>query len=393
MPNIECPGCSSKRTDVFYELESVPTNSCILLATREEALEYPKGNIYLSFCDDCGFIWNSAFVPERTEYSARYEETQGFSPTFKAFHQALAQHLIDRYDLHEKVILEIGCGKGEFLNLLCKLGPNSGIGFDPGYHADRGNDAAAGDVRVITDFYSGKYASYKGDFVACKMTLEHIPTVSDFIGAVRNAVRDSDSIVFFQIPEALRILTDCAYEDIYYEHCSYFTGGSIARLFRRHGFEVLTVETEYDAQYLTIEARLDEAGSTGTETLCGEESREELRDLVGSFAQRCTEKIDTWRKRLRAWKEAEATVVLWGSGSKAVSFLHAMGGDCHIENVVDINPYRHDHFMPGSGQRIVPPAKLQEIRPDVVVVMNRVYVPEIHDDLHELGLNPEVHAL
>jgi len=393
MPNIECPGCSSSNTSLFYELESVPTNSCILLATREEALGYPKGNIYLTFCDDCGFIWNSAFVPERTEYSERYEETQGFSPTFRDFHKNLAQQLVERYDLNKKTILEIGCGKGEFLNLLCKLGSNTGIGFDPGFHADRGKDDEATDVDVITDFYSEKYASYKGDFVACKMTLEHIPTVSKFIGAVRNAVKNHESIVFFQIPEAMRILSDCAYEDIYYEHCSYFTGGSIARLFRSHGFEVLTIETEYDAQYLTIEARLSEDGAESPRTHDGEEDQDVLRDLVGTFKQRCTAKVDSWRGRLRDWQDAGSTVVLWGSGSKAVSFLHAMGDDCHIENVVDINPYRHDHFMAGSGQRIVAPAALQEIKPDVVVVMNSVYVPEIRSDLEKLGLNPEVQAL
>lgn len=393
MSKLECPSCSSESTKVFYKLESVPTNSCILLPTRDEALDYPKGNIHLSFCDDCGFIWNAAFAPERTEYSARYEETQGFSPTFQEFHKDLAQQLVNRYDLQNKVILEIGCGKGEFLNLLCKLGSNSGIGFDPGYHAGRGDDQEAGDIDVITDFYSEKYASYKGDFVACKMTLEHIPTVSKFIGAVRNAVRDHDSIVFFQIPEALRILTDCAYEDIYYEHCSYFTGGSVARLFRSHGFEVLTIETEYDSQYLTIEARLcpDDAGDGRIHD--GEEDQDELRELVGSFERRCTAKVDSWRGRLRDWNDRGSTVVLWGSGSKAVSFLHAMGSDCHIDDVVDINPYRHDHFMAGSGQRIVAPDALQEIKPDVVVVMNRVYVPEIQADLKKLGLSPEVHAL
>ena len=42
-----------------------------------------------------------------------------------------------RYDLREKDILEIGCGKGEFLTLLADLGNNRCIGFDPGYHEGR----------------------------------------------------------------------------------------------------------------------------------------------------------------------------------------------------------------------------------------------------------------
>ena len=57
------------------------------------------------------------------------------------------------------------------------------------------------------------------------MTLEHIPATGDFVRMVRRAIGDAvrNRPVFFQIPEATRILRDCAFEDIYYEHCSYFS--------------------------------------------------------------------------------------------------------------------------------------------------------------------------
>jgi hypothetical protein len=67
------------------------------------------------------------------EYSNEYNPTQSYSATFNVFHRHLAQQLIDRYDLHHKHIIEIGCGQGEFLTLLCELGENQGVGFDPAY--------------------------------------------------------------------------------------------------------------------------------------------------------------------------------------------------------------------------------------------------------------------
>ena len=67
---------------MFHEVANVPTNSCILLETRAEALAYPRGDIRLAFCPNCGFVFNAAFDQRLTEYSGRYEETQGFSPTF-----------------------------------------------------------------------------------------------------------------------------------------------------------------------------------------------------------------------------------------------------------------------------------------------------------------------
>ena len=388
-----CPSCRAPGMAIFHQVEAVPSNSCILLDSREEALAYPQGAIRLGFCPSCGFISNLAFEPRLTEYSARYEETQGFSPTFNRFHSALAERLINRYDLHGKDLIEIGCGKGEFLMLLCEIGGNRGIGFDPGVHAGRIQGAAAERVRVIADFYSERYADVQGDFVACKMTLEHIHPVGEFIAQVRRAIGERlGTPVFFQIPESIRILRDCAFEDIYYEHCSYFTPGSLARLFRREGFEVLSLDTEYGGQYLTLEARAA-ARPVSQPLLQEEEDMVEVAGLVASFPARFATKRAKWAERLRQYRQAGHKVVLWGAGSKAAAFLATLDADAVVSHGVDINPYRQEHFLPGSGLPIVGPAFLTEYRPDVVIIMNSIYRDEIASNLFKLGLAPEISAL
>ncbi len=390
---LDCPACGSSGMHVFHEAPGVPSNSCILLDQRGEALGYPRGSIRLGFCESCGFISNVAFDPALTEYSGRYEETQGFSNTFNAFHRALAERLIERYDLRDKDIVEIGCGKGEFLLLLCEIGGNRGVGFDPGVDPDRIQGEAAGRIRLIPDFYSPHYADIQGDFVACKMTLEHIAPVGDFVRSVRQAIGErTGTLVFFQIPDTTRILRDCAFEDIYYEHCSYFSPGSLARLFRRSGFEVLDLSTEYDGQYLTIEARAATEPVTQA-PLPEEDDMTPLRDLIRSFPARFAAKRADWEARIRGAAAAGRRVVLWGSGSKAVSFMTTLDLGDAIDYAVDINPYRHGHFLPGSGQEIVAPEFLIGYRPDLVVIMNPVYRAEIARDLERLGLSPELVTL
>ena len=86
-------------------------------------------------------------------------------------------------------------------------------------------------------------------------------------------------------------------------------------------------------------------------------------------------------------------MVLWGSGSKAVSFLTTLGGRKDIEWVVDINPNRHGMFMAKTGQEIVGPDHLIDYKPDVVIIMNQIYQDEIETDLIRRGLNPEILAL
>lgn len=392
---ITCPACNAQTMRSFFKVPSVPTNSCLLFETAEEAASYPCGEVDLGFCDNCGFISNMAFDEKLTEYSGRYEETQGYSGTFNRWHEALAKRLIDRHDLRGKRVIEIGCGKGEFLELLAEHGDVNGVGFDPGFHAGRLESEAAKKLEFVTDFYSEKYVDYSADFVCCKMTLEHIHSTEAFLGTVRRAIGDDlDTIVFFQIPEAGRIVEDCAFEDIYYEHCSYFTPGSVARLFRKTGFEVLDVDTEYDDQYLTIEAKpLAPSAKADCTPLPKEESVQVLAELVNSFPERCNAELDEWRGKLADLKAKNAKVVLWGSGSKAVAFLTTLDPEGFVEYCVDINPRRHDHYMPKTAQRIVGPDFLKEYQPDTVIIMNRIYTDEITQDLNEMGLNPTIHAL
>lgn len=394
MPENICRSCGSTDVEVFHELKSVPTNSCILIPSREEALHYPKGDILLGFCTDCGFISNTAFNPKLTEYSGRYEETQGFSSTFNAFHRELASRLIRRHDLHGKDIIEIGCGKGEFLSLLCKMGGNRGIGFDPAYINERGDQEAAGRVTFIEDFYSEKYADYRGDFIICKMTLEHIPTPFEFVSMVRRSIGEQTrTMVFFQVPDVVRILRDCAFEDIYYEHCSYFSSISLTRLFRKCGFEVLHQQTDYDDQYLMIEAKPMGGIQREAHSLGEGDDLEELRSYVNRFERNYQEKALEWKTRFQEFHTNGRRVVLWGSGSKAVAFLTSLDLDSAVDYVVDINPYRHEFFMAGTGQEIVAPEFLQTYRPDTVIVMNPIYREEIRRKLESLSLYPQITAL
>ena len=387
---IHCPNCLEGTMDIFHTAKGVPTNSCILLSTKQEALDYPKGDIALGFCEVCGFVGNTAFDPVLTEYSGRYEETQGFSPTFQRFHQGLADRLIEKFDLKDREILEIGCGKGEFLLLLCEDGKNRGVGYDPGYLADRHAPAPGENVRFVADFYTEECTDTAADFVCCKMTLEHIPKTQKFVRMVRLAQGDRPAEIFFMIPEASRILQDCSFEDVYYEHCSYFSPHSLDRLFRAAGFFPTEIGNEYDGQYLTIAASTADKGQ-GPQA--GPEQLAELTGWVKGFPQLFASQLEFWRGRLDSWRAEGKTAVIWGSGSKGVSFLTTLGLDDGIAGAVDINPHRQGYFMPGTGHRIFGPDDLVELKPDVVIVMNPIYREEIAADLAKRGLTPEILAV
>ena len=387
-----CPSCSNLGLSIFFEVKNVPVHSVLLFSARQEALKYPKGNIALGFCQSCGFITNVAFDPSLHEYSSRYEETQGFSSTFKAFHRELAIRLIEQYDLHNKNLIEIGCGKGEFLTMLCELGDNRGVGFDPAYISERNQSQVKDRIIFVKDFYSDKYTSYRGDFICCKMTLEHIPQTADFVRMVRRSIGErTNTIVFFQVPNVSRILSDLAFWDIYYEHCSYFSLGSLARLFRRCGFDVINLTKAYRDQYLMIECK--PSNRRNGNLMSGENDLDELRRDVSYFSQACTQKLKSWRAELQKIKRSRQRSVIWGAGSKGVAFLTMLNIQQEIKYAVDINPYKGGTYMAGTGQKIVGPKFLRTYKPHLVIAMNPIYRDEIQQKLVEMSVTAELMTL
>lgn len=386
--NPKCLSCGRDAMSVFYQVHAVPVQSMLLLLNRKEALACAKGDIVLGFCTACGFISNQVFDTGSQKYSSRYEATQAYSPTFNVFHKKLAQNLIERYALRGKNIIEIGCGQGEFLRLICELGENRGVGFDPVYRGDRTAAKQNSNVVFVKDFYSQKYADYDADFICCKMTLEHIHKPAEFVGTIRHTLGDkSETVVFFQVPSVVRILRELAFWDIYYEHCSYFSPVSLARLFQNCGFEILDLWSEYDGQYLMIAAQ---PGKTDPRVLSQGDDLRQLSEDVRYFRENFTEKLVEWKNKIQNQVHRGKKVVLWGASSKSAAFLTTLDFQKEIEYIVDINPNRQGTYMAGTGQKIVAPQFLQQYIPDVVVLTNPIYTDEIKLDLNRMGLNPNI---
>ena len=156
----ECPNCRATGLETVYEVENIPVHSCILVHSREKALDFPTGNLALGWCGSCGFATNRLFELEMNDYNPEYEEVQTFSPTFNSFSASLVDRLIEKDGLRGKTIIEIGCGKGEFLLELCERGDNRGFGIDPSFRPGRGQWEPKADVQFFAQLSdAGKHGA------------------------------------------------------------------------------------------------------------------------------------------------------------------------------------------------------------------------------------------
>ncbi|WP_147918521.1 class I SAM-dependent methyltransferase [Ruania zhangjianzhongii] len=386
-----CPACGAAAPEPFHLGEPVPVNSCLLLRDRAAAVDFPQGELALALCPACGLIWNGQFDPALTTYSQDYEETQGFSPTFQAFIRELATDWTERYSLSGGTVVEIGCGKGEFLVEMTRAGVGTAIGIDPGVQPSR----VADDVPItwIQGLFPQDLPELRADAIVCRHTLEHIAPVREFLTSIRAAITEPDrTVLLFEVPDVLRVLDEVAFWDVYYEHSSYFSAGSVGRLFRAAGFEVLRIERAYSDQTLLVEARPAIGGLAGVLPI--EESPAELAEAAGRFARGHQAMVEHWRDRIQAVEAGGGRTVIWGGGSKGVAFLAALGAHSDlVAGVVDINPFKQNQYMAGTGHRVLAPKELTTVEPALVIVMNGAYRTEIGNELADLGLTPIVEAL
>jgi SAM-dependent methyltransferase len=384
-----CPLCEAPTLEPFFDASEMPVQLNALWSTRDEALQCPGGRIQLAFCANCGCITNVAFEPGCVVYDVTYENSLHFSPSFQEYAQALVKDLVGRHNLRDKVIVEIGCGKGEFLAMLCRFGNNRGIGFDPACEDARGDTAAGRGIKFVKEPYSDAHAGYSCDFLCCRHVLEHMPDPKEFLSSVRRAVNHSPhSVLFFEVPNALFVLGDAGMWDVTYPHCFYYAPASLRLLFTSCGFDVMSLQESFGGQYLCIEALPGQAqaGSRGN----GNDANElqSLEYAVREFGENYARRAEELSQILIRLQHSGKRAALWGAGAKGISFLNKFRHLEAVECVVDINPNKHGKFVSGTGQQIMPPDFLKVFRPDAIVVTNPRYCEEIARQLQCLGLQP-----
>lgn len=379
-----CLICGGASLELLISIPDVPTLCNRLCATEAEAADAPRGDISLSYCRDCSHIVNSAFDQARVSYDGRFENTLTFSPRYRQYAEVTADRLINRYGLDSKRIVEIGCGSGDFLRLLCSAG-NHGEGYDPSQPTSR-STAGRGSVEIIGRSFAAEDAR-GADFVCCRHVLEHLPEPMDLLRQLREsmAIR-AGAMVFFEVPNGLFTLDRLGIWDIIHEHVSYFTPSSLVRAFHGAGFTVCCAGSAFDDQYLWLEARVD--GQVPQSGL----PKRPPDALYSSFGTRFAEKVARWCQRIDELRSDGRRVVIWGAGAKGVMFLNLLqvttgaGVDC----VVDVNPRKHGHFVPLMGQKIVGPDWLLQDPPNIVVVMNPEYEREVRSMIDDMGIGCEV---
>ena len=140
----DCPVCASRRLMHSVSFDALPVLCNALHGDHASALAAVCGRFELTYCNNCGHLFNAAFDEDQIGYTQSYENSLHFSQRFNEFAISLCQRLGETYRLKDRLVVDVGCGKGDFLNMLCGSTGARGIGFDKSFGGARGTAAELG---------------------------------------------------------------------------------------------------------------------------------------------------------------------------------------------------------------------------------------------------------
>jgi 2-polyprenyl-3-methyl-5-hydroxy-6-metoxy-1,4-benzoquinol methylase len=335
------------KSHFVFEQKPVPIFQNKTYQSQEEAINATKGKVGLVQSDVSGFIYNRFFQPDLMVYDINYQNEQSNSLVFRNHIQSVLSLLLS-FGIANKKVVEIGCGKGVFFEMMLQEGIDC-WGFDPTYEGDN--------PRIIKEYFSEQYNNIDAEVIIMRHTLEHIPQPFSFIHTIAKANNYKGSL-FVEVPTFDWIINKQAYWDIFYEHCNYFSEQSLGSM-----FEKAIVGNFFGGQYIYLWADLALL-------------RKEI--LQQDFSTNNGLAFDKKMLEHEVLLKSKGPLVIWGAGAKGSTFLNLMDYRREkISYVVDINPLKQNRFIAGTGHRVYSPDRLQQEQPGTIIIMNENYKNEI----------------
>ena len=250
-----CHGCGHSKCSAEYRIARQPVVLNYRFPTAAAATRVRRKDLRLLQCQRCGLVFNAAFDPALIPYDSKYENRQCFSPAFQQHLTLLADDLIRRHQLNGSSLLEVGCGKGDFLRLLCARAHAQGVGYDTSYEGVTGRMREG--AKFFRRYVTADDIDQPHDAIICRHVVEHIGEIGIFLRELHDiAAACGDPVVVIETPSFEWIAKHRCFWDLFYEHCNYFTLPCLAHLCERAGFTVAGHRLAFGSQYQVLELKV-----------------------------------------------------------------------------------------------------------------------------------------
>ena len=361
---MKCILCNSNNVEVVFHLENAPQYAQKVLDTPD-AIEGAKVNVHLFKCNECNMIQIDPDRVSHDKYWDDYLNSRACTELYVQYDNSLADTFINRFELQEKTIVEIGCGDGYFSEALQSRGATVSA-IEPSKKA----------YKIVKQQGINCYNEYVDDHISSNV-LERFDAfvtkqVIDLVKNPNKLLKNIGTLLkpgafgLIDVPSWTKTLIDQRYNSILPDRISYFTASTLTQILERNYFHVVEIfhgaEDEYVGAYVIFEGKKD--------------------GLLDGFCQGYQTFREKFDSIIAKYRQMDKSIAAWGAGAKGITIFSFSGVDSKtIQYVIDKDTNRWGRFMPGSLLPITPPNALAEKPVDAIIITAAMFYKEIIREL------------
>lgn len=330
-------------------------------------------------CSQCWLVQTDAAIPAESIFS-HYAYFSSYSASWVEHARQFTVMARERFGLSEaSQVVEIASNDGYLLRHFIDTGIPV-LGIEPA--ANVAEVARAAGVPTENRFFGAETASdlvargLSADLLIGNNVFAHVPDINNFVAGLATVLK-RDGVVSLEFPHLLQLMQNRQFDTIYHEHFFYFSLLAVETVFARHGLKLFDVEelATHGGSLRILGCRADSTAhciGPGLAEVRADEvaaglDRAETYTAFQASIEPIRHDLNTFLHRARAEGK---TVAAYGAAAKGNTLLNFCGVTTElIDYVVDSNPHKQNHFLPGSRLPIHAPQKMAETRPDYVLIL------------------------
>ena len=399
--NMTCIACGHALSPLMT-LDDMPASAQNIPAASELAEDHPL-SLTLCQCPSCGLV---QFDPEPVDYYRDVIRAGGGTRTMTRLrHEEYARLLtaMQEHHIHGRRIVEVGCGRGEFLRMWQNLAedpegaaalardqardplsgqPNAaplhlvGLEHKPSL-VEEANAVADKKYRVYEGFATGDVRYPEGPFDAFVQFnfLEHQPDPCDMLRNIGRNLKPQ-ALGLITVPSFEYILRYNGYYELLRDHIANYTEFTLQKLLQDCGFELLSMDL---VNRDTIEAIVRKADPDELSELHYSGRLIDVSALRDSY-DRLSASVNAHIDHL---SESHRTMAIWGASHQGFTLAATTKLSGRVEYIIDSAPFKQGRFSPASHIPIVAPDYAVAHPVDEILIVAPGYTDEIAGIIRE----------
>lgn len=374
---MNCRGCDANLSLTFLDLGASPIANDLISFENLDSPEvyYP---LHVMTCEQCAYVQIPEVKSRESLFRSDYVYFSSYSSSWLEHSQKYASKMVKMLDLGEEdLVIEVASNDGYLLQYF-KQDSVQVLGIEPSLGV--ANVAISKGIPTLVDFFGGHFAkglvaTKKPKLMVANNVLAHVPDIHDFIEGFSQLIAE-DGIITFEFPHLVSLIKNNQFDTIYHEHYSYLSVMALMPIFESHGLKIIDAEklsTHGGSIRIYVVPKISSrVTKDSVSNILKEEAAFDprLESIWKSLQERTLQiKIDLLNVLIEC-KKNSLVVAAYGAAAKGNTLLNYSGADSDlVDYVVDLNPHKQGKYLPGSRIPIVGVERLNEIPPDVLLVL------------------------